>query len=119
MKVILFLSRAMEGLGSSIAMSSFSVIFMHLYPEKVGKITSWCETAIGVGYSAGPAIGGFLYDIRGFHLPFLVIGMSNILFAIIIGMALPREDSNIYSTDKDDKSSGSNTPIIKIIFEVI
>ena len=76
--IVFCYSRAVEGVGSSIAMSSFTVIFIDLYPNKVGTINSWSQTALGVGYSIGPAIGGFLYDIGGFHLPFTVIGVSNI-----------------------------------------
>ena len=107
-------SRAVEGVGSSIAMSSFTVIFIELYPEKVGTITSWSETALGLGYSIGPAIGGFLYDNGGFHLPFTVIGVSNILFAIIMMLALPKEES----TTTKEKSGCSYTSIIKIILGV-
>ena len=118
-KISFHYSRALEGVGSSIAMSAFSVIFIHLYPEKVGTITSWSETALGVGYSTGPAIGGLFYDIGGFHLPFLAIGIANILFAIIIILALPKEDSKTCITTTDTKSGGSYTPMIKIITEVM
>ena len=114
--LIMRYSRAVEGVGSSIAMSSFTVIFIELYPEKVGTITSWSETALGLGYSIGPAIGGFLYDNGGFHLPFTVIGVSNILFAIIMMLALPKEES--ITTTTKEKSGGSYTSIIKIILGV-
>ena len=119
MTIIFHYFRALEGVGSSIAMSSFSVIFIHLYPEKVGTITSWSETALGVGYSTGPAIGGLFYDIGGFHLPFLAIGMANILFAIIIILAIPKEESKTCITSTNKKSRGTCTPIIEIMNEVI
>lgn len=119
MTIIFHYFRALEGVGSSIAMSSFSVIFIHLYPEKVGTITSWSETALGVGYSTGPAIGGLFYDIGGFHLPFLAIGMANILFAIIIILAIPKEESKTCIKTTNKKSRGTCTPIIEIMNEVI
>ena len=65
---------------------------MYLYPEQLGTINSWSETALGVGYSVGPAIGGLLYDAGGFHLPFVAVGLANILFAMIIILALPSKE---------------------------
>ena len=103
----------MEGIGSSIAMSAWSVIFIKLYPNKVGKITSWSETALGIGYSIGPALGGFLYDVRGFHLPFIAIGVFDILFAIITLLALPQEKSNLAGQEKSE-----NLSMTRIILEV-
>ena len=69
-------------------MAAYSTIFIKLYPNKIGTVTSWSGTALGVGLSIGPALGGFLYDIGGFHLPFLTIGLSNIFFAIVAMVAL-------------------------------
>ena len=89
---------------------------MHLYPEKLATINSWSETAFGVGYSTGPAIGGFLYDAGGFHLPFMVIGVANILFAIIIILALPSKEFNTCITTKE---GNNNTPIMAIVKEVL
>ena len=96
-------------------MSSYPVIFMHLYPKKLATINSWSETALGVGYSIGPAIGGFLYDVGGFHLPFVATGVANILFAIIIILALPTKEFNTRITTKEE----NYTPITTIVTEVL
>ena len=85
--------RGLEGIGTSISMSSFPVIFMYLYPDKVATINSWSETALGVGYSVGPALGGFLYDAGGFHLPFVAMGVANIMFASSILVSLQRKET--------------------------
>ena len=102
-------------MGTSISMSSIPVIFMHLYPETLVTINSWSETAYGVGYSTGPVIGGFLYDAGGFHLPFVVIGVANILFAIIMKLALPSEEFNTCITTKE---GNNNKPVMTIVTEV-
>ena len=94
-------------------MSAFSAIFIKLYPNKVGQITSWSETALGVGYSIGPALGGFLYDVRGFHLPFISIGVFDVVFAIIMLLALPQEESNLIVQEKSE-----NLSMTRIILEV-
>ena len=85
------LSSTLEGISSAVAMTTFIAIFITLYPDKVGAIYSWSSTVLGVGYSIGPAIGGFLYDIGGFHLPFLSIGILDIIFAIFTLVALPKD----------------------------
>ena len=102
-------------MGTSILMSSIPVIFMHLYPENLATINSWSATAFGVGYSTGPAIGGFLYDVGGFHLPFVAMGLANFLFAIIMILALPSKELNTCITTKE----GNNyTPIMILLKEV-
>ena len=114
--MIFYFFRGLEGIGTSLSMSSIPVIFMHLYPENMATINSWSETAFGVGYSTGPAIGGFPYDAGGFHLPFVVIGVANILFAIIIILALPNKEFNTCITTKE----GNNyKTVMTIVMEVL
>ena len=73
-------------------MAAYTATFMNLYPDRIGAIISWSETVLGIGYSVGPVIGGFFYDIGGFHLPFLVIGILAILFSIVTVVALPHKE---------------------------
>lgn len=40
------------------------------------------ETFAGLGYTAGPLIGGFLYEFGGFMTPFLVLGIILIVATI-------------------------------------
>ena len=68
-------------------MAAYTATFIQLYPDKVGAITSWSGTVLGIGYSVGPVIGGFLYDIGGFYLPFMVIGILAIIFSIFTFVA--------------------------------
>lgn len=52
-----------------------------------GKAISLAEACFGVGTMFGPSIGGFLYQIGGFSLPFWVAGIAirnvKILFLIL------------------------------------
>ena len=73
-------------------MAAYTATFINLYPDRIGAITSWSGTVLGIGYSIGPIIGGFFYDIGGFHLPFLVIGILSILFSILTVVALPNDE---------------------------
>ena len=64
-------------------------IFMILYPDNVVKVMSWTETTFGLGYSLGPAVGVFIYDLGGFKLPFIVVGLVALLLAITFIFLIP------------------------------
>ena len=82
----------MEGFFSALAMAAYSATFINLYPHSIGAITSWSGSVLGIGYSIGPIIGGFFYDIGGFHLPFSVIGILAIFLSIVTVFALPHKE---------------------------
>ena len=50
--------------------------------ENQGKATALAESFFGIGTMFGPSIGGFLFDIGGFPLPFWLFGGFAILIAI-------------------------------------
>ena len=45
-----------------------------LYPDSLGVVTALYELAFSAALSLGPVMGGFLYDVGGFYLPFTVTG---------------------------------------------
>ena len=45
-----------------------------LYKDSLGSVMSMFELAFGASLSLGPLMGGFLYKIGGFYLPFAVTG---------------------------------------------
>ena len=95
----------LEGASSAIASTTYTVVFIKLYPHNVGAINSWSRTLFGVGYCIGPAIGGLFYDIGGFYLPFLVIGILDIIFSFLTLLTLPKLDSEISATAGRSKIS--------------
>lgn len=82
-------TRFIEGVGSAAIYGAMISIFMTLYPKNFVKILSWTETTFGLGYSLGPAIGVFIYDLGGFKLPFIVVGSVDLVFAITIIFLIP------------------------------
>ena len=50
------------------------------YPQ--GKASSLAESFNGIGSMFGPTIGGFLFDVGGFALPFWVSGGFSLLLAL-------------------------------------
>ncbi|KAH9525868.1 acid phosphatase det1, partial [Dermatophagoides farinae] len=59
--------------GTAFSTSTYTIL-MEEFPDNVGTAFSIVETSVGLGLSLGPAIGGFLYNIGGYGLPFYVLG---------------------------------------------
>lgn len=79
-----FSLRIIESLGATaFATSSYSFIST-CFPKQTATMFATLETAFGGGVVIGPVIGGFLYDIGGFLLPFAFIGVLMTTCGIII-----------------------------------
>ncbi|XP_046368872.2 MFS-type transporter SLC18B1-like [Haliotis rufescens] len=61
------------------------------------------EVFVGLGMTVGPAIGGFLYTLGGFHLPFVVVGCLIVLSLPFNYFLLPsvRDARHFKSTNAD------------------
>lgn len=74
-----YMLRILLGLGTSATfVASFTVIVQE-FPVSVGISFSILETCFGVGLIIGPIVSGALYDLGGYSLPFLVIGITFIV----------------------------------------
>lgn len=74
-----FLVRIFEALGASAFCTASYTIVLNLYPEHISTVFGIIETCVGVGMSLGPAIGGALYSVGGFGLPFYFLGCCVLL----------------------------------------
>ena len=81
--------RFLGGMGDAAAWGAIICIMMKLYPDKVATIMSWTKMAFGLGYSLGPAIGGALYEVGGFKLPFITVGSIALVMAITLIFLIP------------------------------
>ncbi|GAB6023306.1 hypothetical protein CHUAL_008109 [Chamberlinius hualienensis] len=66
--------RAISALGDSAIWLAGYLLAAGLYPNSLATDLAAVETSFGIGVIVGPAIGGFLFDVGGFSLPFFVIG---------------------------------------------
>ena len=71
---ICFVIRIIESVGDAAFMTASFSITAKEFPGRVGTIIGLLETFSGFGFTAGPAIGGVLYEAGGFKLPFIVLG---------------------------------------------
>ncbi|XP_038061653.1 MFS-type transporter SLC18B1-like isoform X4 [Patiria miniata] len=88
-----FAIRILEGLGSAAALTSSSAIVASVCPDDVGKAVSLVETTVGFSFAIGPAVGGLLYHVAGFRIPFFVLG-GLVLSTVVVNYFLMPNQGN-------------------------
>ncbi|XP_076361680.1 MFS-type transporter SLC18B1-like isoform X2 [Tachypleus tridentatus] len=94
--------RVAEGFGSAAAKTSSYAIIALEFPNSVAKTFSLLETCIGIGLIAGPTIGGALYEVGGYEIPFITAGVLLLIDGILVYFILPDLDNS-----KIPKKSGN------------
>ena len=84
--------RVIEAMGQSAATTAIMTIIAHEFYDKTGLVISWTETFYGVGMMIGPAIGGFLFDLGGYLLPFLVVGCCLLINIPVSRIIIPSDE---------------------------
>ncbi|KAJ3654933.1 hypothetical protein Zmor_014084 [Zophobas morio] len=72
--------RGFEALGASAFSTASYVFVVNTFPQNIGSVLGILETFVGLGMSTGPALGGVLYSLGGFSMPFFVLGVTMIVF---------------------------------------
>ncbi|XP_049888020.1 MFS-type transporter SLC18B1-like [Pectinophora gossypiella] len=107
--VLCFVVRGLEALGASAYSTASYVFVVNAFPDSIGSVLGILETFVGLGMSVGPAIGGLLYSIGGFGLPFYSLGIVMVLTVPINFFLL---------TDCEEYVSGSKTASILRLFKI-
>ncbi|XP_069676364.1 MFS-type transporter SLC18B1-like [Periplaneta americana] len=104
-----FLVRGMEALGASAYATASYVFVVDIFPDNIGSVLGILETFVGLGMSIGPALGGVLYSVGGFGLPFYTLGILMVVIVPVNLCLLPPGDAcNV------EKKSGSLLELIQI-----
>ncbi|CAH2068835.1 unnamed protein product, partial [Iphiclides podalirius] len=107
--ILCFVVRGMEALGASAYSTASYVFVVNAFPDTIGTVLGILETFVGLGMSVGPAIGGLLYSIGGFGVPFYSLGVVMVLTVPI----------NFYLlSDCEEYVSGSKTASILRLFRI-
>merc|ERR1719278_506780 len=71
-----FVIRIISAIGEAAFLTSLYPLATKTTTERYrSTILSVMETSFGVGMTTGPAMGGILYDYKGFFFPFVVVGV--------------------------------------------
>ncbi|RNA42714.1 MFS-type transporter SLC18B1 [Brachionus plicatilis] len=85
--IMCIVCRAVTGIGVSMGLS-FAIVG-HYFPDRISFFVSLLEIFNGLGFMIGPIIGGFLYQLGGFRLPFFVMGGFLFLLFIVALLFFP------------------------------
>ncbi|CAG9768972.1 unnamed protein product [Ceutorhynchus assimilis] len=100
--------RGFEALGSSAFSTASYVFVVNTFPNNIGSVIGILETFVGLGMSTGPVLGGFLYSLGGFDLPFFVLGVAMIAIVPLNMWLLPK-------VEDFDNVSNKKTTVFKLI----
>ena len=67
-------ARILQGIGLSCSQLAIFAMLSDSFPAHRGLVSGSAISALGLGWAIGPPIGGVLYVIGGFRLPFVVMG---------------------------------------------
>ncbi|XP_054708278.1 MFS-type transporter SLC18B1-like [Uloborus diversus] len=84
-----FIIRCVEGIGAAAMRTSCYTIIASQFCEGIGTTFAILETFLGIGLITGPTLGGALYDLGGYGLPFYVVGAVVVVDAVVIFFVLP------------------------------
>lgn len=93
--VLAFLLQIVKSIGVSLTSTAGSVISVRAFPDNISTVFGFGEIFVGLGLVSGPAVGGLLYGLGGFYLPFITIGGLGMLSIPMMLCLLPyQEDIN-------------------------
>ena len=98
-----FIIRIFEALGNSSFLASSFTLVAQMFPLRVSTVFGVVEMSFGVGMILGPTVGGSLFQIGGFTLPFAVLGGILLVQAAISTRTLPIMNNNF----SENSSTGS------------
>jgi len=90
--VYCLLCRVIEAIGQSATTTAIMSVIAHEFHDKTGTVISWTETFYGVGMMIGPSVGGALFELGGYVLPFIVVGVCLLLNFPFAMAVLPSDD---------------------------
>lgn len=106
------LCRSVVGLGASMGISY--AIVAYSFPNNVASVVAVLEFVSGIGFMAGPVIGGALFQIGGFELPFLIIGGLMFLLFLVSLFIFPEAEGSSVTRSTNEPSALPMLPLLKI-----
>jgi len=99
----------LEAFGNSAFLSSSFTLVAQMFPNTVSTVFGVVEMSFGVGMIIGPTVGGALFQLGGFTLPFAILGGILLVQAAFSSKTLPHLKDN----SSTDTSQGSNYGILQ------
>ena len=105
--------RLLQGVGSAMEETAAYAIIADLDSENVSFYLGITEISTGLGYMVGPPLGGWLFSIGGFTMPFLVLGLLLLPAAALIYTRVPIEMFRVSKDELDAKTEVSMRSLLR------
>ncbi|XP_013380478.1 MFS-type transporter SLC18B1-like [Lingula anatina] len=99
--------RMIESLGAAMMLTANYALATKEFRDNVATAYGFLEMCAGFGHVFGPLVGGGLYQLGGFGLPFFVTGPMTIVIASVAFFTLPNEN-------KDEERPSDYGQLIKL-----
>lgn len=103
-----FVVRIIEAIGNAAFLTASFAIIAKEFPDNVSVTFASLETFFGLGLIVGPMVGGFLYTLGGYFLPFVSLGTMLFVTAVFVFCVLPRHNDNVQPEESSGKSRNFN-----------
>ncbi|XP_037088472.1 MFS-type transporter SLC18B1-like [Pollicipes pollicipes] len=103
-----FVTRVVEAVAISALNTAALTVVANKFLERTNTAVGITETMTGVGISLGPAIGGGLYQLGGYGLPFYVLGVLMLTCAGLTALLMP-------SVCKPVRQTGRLWPMLRVL----
>ncbi|XP_072106018.1 MFS-type transporter SLC18B1-like isoform X3 [Mobula birostris] len=87
-----FIVRSVDAIGFAASSTASFSILAATFPNNVATVLGSLEVFTGLGLSLGPPIGGYLYQLFGYQIPFVMLGCVVLLMLPLNMCILPRCD---------------------------
>ena len=87
--IMAIIVRCVEALGHSMCKTAALTVIGKEFPGRTGFFIGLIEACEGFGLMLGPPLGGFLYELAGFSLPFFIGGALLLICGVAAALLLP------------------------------
>ncbi|RDD42101.1 MFS-type transporter SLC18B1 [Trichoplax sp. H2] len=98
--ILAIILRFVQGLGAACYITAAYSIVASLFRQSIATTMGVIETFSSLGYAIGPPIGGVLFTVGGFILPFTIVGSFMVGMAPIVAYFIPVSKDESVSTTK-------------------
>ena len=104
---LFIITRFLQGCGVSLAQVAIFAILSDAFPTRRGLVVGTATSMIAAGYFVGPPLGGFLYSIGSFRLPFFALGLLLAAFLPFIISLYPSQRTLVAVQARGTRDNGT------------
>jgi MFS family permease len=105
-------TRLFMGFATAAFFTATLALSVHFFPKKLASVTGLLKVCGGMGLVIGPLVGGYLYTVGGFFLPFTVTQGILAMFAVSVIWILPKLDEKSSAEAASEQMTQNNLMVL-------